>query len=281
MNNLTTYTHLQRKSDDKKPVTISSLKKMKKEGEKIASLTAYDASFAAIVDEGGTDLVLVGDSLGMVINGHSTTVPVTVDQIIYHTQAVKAGLQRAFLLVDMPFMSYADKHMALRNATRLMQEGLAHMVKLEGGELQVPTVEYLAERGVPVCAHIGLTPQYVHKMGGFKVQGREEAAAKQMIKEAKLLQDAGADIVLLECVPSSVGKAVTEALDVPTIGIGAGPDCDGQILVLYDILDVTIGRKPRFAKNYMQDSGNCLDAIKSYVDEVKSGAYPAAEHCFT
>ncbi len=281
MNNLTTYTHLQRKSDDKKPVTISSLKKMKKEGEKIASLTAYDASFAAIVDEGGADLVLVGDSLGMVINGHSTTVPVTVDQIIYHTQAVKAGLQRAFLLVDMPFMSYADKHMALKNATRLMQEGLAHMVKLEGGELQVPTVGYLAERGVPVCAHIGLTPQYVHKMGGFKVQGREEAAAKQMIKEAKLLQDAGADIVLLECVPSSVGKAVTEALDVPTIGIGAGPDCDGQILVLYDILDVTIGRKPRFAKNYMQDSGNCLEAIQSYVSEVKSGAYPAAEHCFT
>ncbi len=281
MNNLTTYTHLQRKSEDKKPVTISSLKKMKKEGEKIASLTAYDASFAAMVDEGGADLVLVGDSLGMVINGHATTVPVTVDQIVYHTQAVKAGLQRAFLLVDMPFMSYADKHIALRNATRLMQEGLAHMVKLEGGELQVPTVEYLAERGVPVCAHIGLTPQYVHKMGGFKVQGREEAAAKQMIKEAKLLQDAGADIVLLECVPSSVGKAVTEALDVPTIGIGAGPDCDGQILVLYDILDVTIGRKPRFAKNYMQGSGNCLEAIKNYVDEVKSGAYPAAEHCFT
>ena len=281
MNNLTTYTHLQRKSDDKKPVTISSLKKMKKEGEKIASLTAYDASFAAMVDEGGADLVLVGDSLGMVINGHATTVPVTVDQIVYHTQAVKAGLQRAFLLVDMPFMSYADKHIALRNATRLMQEGLAHMVKLEGGELQVPTVEYLAERGVPVCAHIGLTPQYVHKMGGFKVQGREEAAAKQMIKDAKLLQDAGADIVLLECVPSSVGKAVTEALDVPTIGIGAGPDCDGQILVLYDILDVTIGRKPRFAKNYMQGSGNCLEAIKNYVDEVKSGVYPAAEHCFT
>lgn len=281
MNNLTTYTHLQRKSDDKKPVTISSLKKMKKEGEKIASLTAYDASFAAMVDEGGADLVLVGDSLGMVINGHATTVPVTVDQIVYHTQAVKAGLQRAFLLVDMPFMSYADKHIALRNATRLMQEGLAHMVKLEGGELQVPTVEYLAERGVPVCAHIGLTPQYVHKMGGFKVQGREEAAAKQMIKEAKQLQDAGADIVLLECVPTSVGKAVTEALDVPTIGIGAGPDCDGQILVLYDILDVTIGRKPRFAKNYMQGSGNCLEAIKNYVDEVKSGAYPAAEHCFT
>jgi len=281
MNNLTTYTHLQRKADDKKPITISSLKKMKKEGEKIASLTAYDASFAAVVDEAGTDLVLVGDSLGMVINGHSTTVPVTVEQIIYHTQAVKAGLQRAFLLVDMPFMSYADKHIALQNATRLMQEGLAHMVKLEGGELQVPTVEYLAERGVPVCAHIGLTPQYVHKMGGFKVQGREEAAAKQMIKEAKQLQNAGADIVLLECVPSTVGKAVTEALDVPTIGIGAGPDCDGQILVLYDILDVTFGRKPRFAKNYMQDTGNCLQAVQSYVNEVKSGVYPAAEHCFT
>jgi 3-methyl-2-oxobutanoate hydroxymethyltransferase len=281
MNNLTTYTHLQRKADDKKPVTISSLKKMKQEGEKIASLTAYDASFAALVDEAGTDLVLVGDSLGMVINGHATTVPVTVDQIIYHTQAVKAGLQRAFLLVDMPFMSYADKHIALQNATRLMQEGLAHMIKLEGGELQVPTVEYLAERGVPVCAHIGLTPQYVHKMGGFKVQGREEEAARQMIKEAKLLQDAGADIVLIECVPAAVGKAVTEALSVPTIGIGAGPDCDGQILVLYDILDVTIGRKPRFAKNFMQNASNNLDAIKDYVKEVKNGTYPAAEHCFT
>ncbi|MBT8142300.1 MAG: 3-methyl-2-oxobutanoate hydroxymethyltransferase [Gammaproteobacteria bacterium] len=281
MSNLTTYTHLQRKSDDKKPVTISSLKKMKQAGEKIACLTAYDASFAALVDEGGTDLVLVGDSLGMVINGHATTVPVTVDQIIYHTQAVKAGLQRAFLLVDMPFMSYADKHIALQNATRLMQEGLAHMVKLEGGELQVPTVEYLAERGVPVCAHIGLTPQYVHKMGGFKVQGREQQAAEQMIKEAKQLEDAGADIVLLECVPSALGKAVTEALSVPTIGIGAGPDCNGQILVLYDILDVTFGRKPRFAKNYMQGSSNNLEAIKSYVSEVKSGAYPAAEHCFS
>lgn len=281
MNNLTTYTHLQRKADDKKPVTVSSLKKMKSDGEKIASLTAYDASFAALVDESGTDLVLVGDSLGMVINGHATTVPVTVDQIIYHTQAVKAGLQRAFLLADMPFMSYADKHMALKNATRLMQEGLAHMVKLEGGELQVPTVEYLAERGVPVCAHIGLTPQYVHKMGGFKVQGREAEAAKQMVKEAIQLQDAGADIVLIECVPSSVGKAVTEALEVPTIGIGAGPHCDGQILVLYDILDVTFGRKPRFAKNYMIDGTNCFDAIKQYVSEVKSGAYPAAEHCFT
>lgn len=281
MNKITTYTHLQRKSDDKKPVTISTLKKMKKEGEKIASLTAYDASFAAIVDEAGTDVVLVGDSLGMVINGHATTVPVTVDQIIYHTQAVKAGLQRAFLISDLPFMSYADKHIALQNATRLMQEGLAHMVKLEGGELQVPTVEYLSERGVPVCAHIGLTPQYVHKMGGFKVQGREEEAAKQMIKEAKQLEDAGADIVLLECVPSSVGKAVTEALSVPTIGIGAGPDCDGQILVLYDILDVTLGRKPRFAKNYMQDAGNCYEAIKTYVDEVKSSVYPAPEHCFS
>ena len=281
MNNLTTYTHLQRKADDKKPVTVSSLKKMKSDGEKIASLTAYDASFAALVDESGTDLVLVGDSLGMVINGHATTVPVTVDQIIYHTQAVKAGLQRAFLLADMPFMSYADKHMALKNATRLMQEGLAHMVKLEGGELQVPTVEYLAERGVPVCAHIGLTPQYVHKMGGFKVQGREAEAAKQMVKEAIQLQDAGADIVLIECVPSSVGKAVTEALEVPTIGIGAGPHCDGQILVLYDILDVTFGRKPRFAKNYMIDGNNCFEAIKQYVSEVKSGAYPAAEHCFT
>jgi len=281
MNKITTYTHLQRKADDKKPVTLTGLKKLKQSGEKIASLTAYDASFAALVDEAGTDMVLVGDSLGMVINGHATTVPVTVEQIIYHTQAVKAGLQRAFLIADMPFMSYADKHMALNNATRLMQEGLAQMVKLEGGELQVPTVEYLAERGVPVCAHIGLTPQYVHKMGGFKVQGREEQAAKKMIKEAKQLESAGADIVLLECVPSELGKAVTDAIDVPTIGIGAGPDCDGQILVLYDILDVTLGRKPRFAKNYMQDSNDCLQAIKAYVDEVKSGAYPAKEHCFS
>jgi len=161
-----------------------------------------------------------------------------------------------------------------------MQEGLAHMVKLEGGELQVPTVEYLAERGVPVCAHIGLTPQYVHKLGGFKVQGRGEEAAKQMIKEAKQLEDAGADIVLLECVPSEVGKAVTDAIDVPTIGIGAGPDCDGQILVLYDILDVTLGRKPRFAKNYMDAADNNFEAIKAYVDEVKRSVYPAPEHCF-
>jgi 3-methyl-2-oxobutanoate hydroxymethyltransferase len=253
---------------------------MKAQGEKIASLTCYDASFAALVDESGADVVLVGDSLGMVIQGHDTTVPVTLDHIIYHCKAVARGLRRPFLMADMPFMTYTSREQALQNAVRLMQEGGAKMVKLEGGAGQVEIVEFLASHDIAVCAHLGLKPQSVHKTGGFRVQGREDAAAGQMKRDAKALQDAGADVVLLECIPSHLGAEITQELHVPVIGIGAGPDTDGQILVLYDVLDITPGRKPRFVHNYMAGHDSPLAALKSYVEAVKSRAYPAPEHCF-
>lgn len=263
------------------PVNVSTLREMKASGEKIACLTAYDASYAVLVDAAGTDLVLVGDSLGMVIQGHDTTVPVTVDDVIYHCRTVARGLRRAFLVADMPFMSYTEPAMALDNSVRLMQEGGAMMVKLEGGDDQVEIVEHLARHDIPVCAHLGLKPQSVHKIGGFKVQGREADKAKEMLESAKRLQDAGADIVLLECVPNEAGAAITEALDVPVIGIGAGPDVDGQILVLYDILDITQGRTPKFVKNFQAGCDSPLAALQSYVREVKDGSYPAPEHCFS
>ena len=262
------YTQLEQRGMSQPPVNVSTLHKMKAEGEPIACLTAYDASYAALVDAAGTDLVLVGDSLGMVIQGHDTTVPVTVDDIIYHSRTVARGLQRAFLVADMPFMSYTEPGQALDNAVRLMQEGGAMMVKLEGGDDQVVIVEHLARHDIPVCAHLGLKPQSVHKIGGFKVQGRR-------------LQDAGADIVLLECVPNEAARAVTEALDVPVIGIGAGPFVDGQILVLYDILDITQGRTPRFVKNFQKGCDSPLAALQAYVSAVKDKRYPEVEHCFS
>lgn len=278
---MTMYSHLQDRARAEKPVTLDSLRQMKASGEKIACLTAYDASFGATVDAAGTDLVLVGDSLGMVIQGHDTTVPVTVADMIYHMRCVKRGVQRAFLVADMPFGSYSLPEPAFANAVRLMQDGGAAMVKLEGGAQQVRTVEFLASRDIPVCAHIGLTPQSIHKLGGFKVQGREQQAAKQMLADAHALQEAGADIVLLECVPSTLGQAIAAALTVPVIGIGAGPDVDGQILVLYDILSVTSGRKPRFARNFLADADDVHGALALYVAAVKDGSYPAPEHCFS
>jgi 3-methyl-2-oxobutanoate hydroxymethyltransferase len=275
------YTQLQQRGMDQPPVNVSTLGRMKSEKEPIACLTAYDASFASLVDHAGADIVLVGDSLGMVIQGYDTTVPVTVDDMIYHSRLVARGISRAFLVTDMPFMSYTSPDQALENSVRLMQEGAAMMVKLEGGTSQVKIVEYLTRHDIPVCAHIGLKPQSVHKIGGFKVQGRDEGQALQMKEDALALQAAGADIVLLECVPNEVGKAVTEVLDVPVIGIGAGPDVDGQILVLYDALGITQGRMPRFVKNFMVESGSIPEALSSYVDAVKSGAYPAPENCFS
>ena len=274
------YTQLQLRGSARPPVNVATLRRMKDEGEKIASLTCYDASYAALVDECDAEVVLVGDSLGMVIQGHDTTVPVTLDHIIYHCKAVARGLSRPFLMADMPFMTYTSREQALQNAVRLMQEGGAKMVKLEGGAGQVEIVEFLASHDIPVCAHLGLKPQSVHKTGGFRVQGREEAAADQMRRDAKALQDAGADIVLLECIPSGLGKEITAELHVPVIGIGAGPDTDGQILVLYDVLDITPGRKPRFVQNFMVGHDSPLAALKSYVQAVKSRAYPAPEHCF-
>ena len=275
---MTMYKHLQQQALN--PTTIATLRQMKADRQPIACLTAYDASFAALLDAAGTDVVLVGDSLGMVIQGHDTTVPVSMEDMLYHTRCVSRTLRRAFLVADMPFGAYALPEQAYNNAARLMQDGYAQMVKLEGGTLQLKTVEFLARREIPVCAHIGLTPQSVHKIGGFRVQGREDEAAAHMIHEAKSLAEAGADIVLLECVPTSLGAAITEAVDVPVIGIGAGPDVDGQILVLYDILDITPGRKPRFTRNFMTGADSPLQAVTDYVAAVKDGSYPAPEHCF-
>jgi len=275
------YTQLEQRGMAEPPVNVGTLSKMKQDGVPIACLTAYDASYAALVDAAGTELVLVGDSLGMVIQGHDTTVPVTVDNIVYHSRAVAKGLRHAFLVADMPFMSYANPDQALDNAVKLMQEGGAMMIKLEGGEGQVDIVEHLARHDIPVCAHLGLKPQSVHKIGGFKVQGRDPDKAREMVVAAKRLQNAGADIVLLECVPNEVGKAATEELDVPVIGIGAGPYVDGQILVLYDILDITQGRTPRFVKNFQQGNDSPLAAIRAYIAAVKNREYPAPEHCFS
>jgi 3-methyl-2-oxobutanoate hydroxymethyltransferase len=275
------YTHLQLRDSARPPVTLATLDKMKADGEKIASLTAYDASFAALLDEADVDVVLVGDSLGMVIQGHDTTVPVTMDDIVYHSRAVARGLHRPFLMADLPFMSYPSKEQALANSVRLMQEGGAKMVKLESGAGQVEIVEFLARHDIAVCAHLGLKPQSVHKTGGFRVQGRKADAAERMLRAAKDLEQAGADMVLLECIPNELGKAITTGLQVPVIGIGAGPFTDGQILVTYDVLDITTGRKPRFVKNYMEGAGTNQQALKNYVRAVKQGEYPAPEHCFT
>ena len=275
------YTQLEQRGMPRPPVNVATLRRMKEEGEPIACLTAYDASYAVLVDVAGTDLVLVGDSLGMVIQGYDTTVPVTVDDVVYHTRAVSRGLRRAFLVADMPFMSYANPDQALENSVRMMQEGGAMMIKLEGGEGQIEIVQHLARHDIPVCAHLGLKPQSVHKIGGFRVQGRDADKAREMTNAARKLQDAGADIVLLECVPNELGKTIRDSLEVPVIGIGAGPDVDGQILVLYDILDITQGRTPRFVRNFQQEHTSPLAAIEAYVGAVKDRSYPAPEHCFS
>ena len=273
------YAHLQQRGAERPPVTLSTLAQMRQNGERITCLTAYDASFAQLLDDAGVDIVLAGDSLGMVIQGHDTTVPVTMEDMVYHTRAVARGLQRAFLMGDLPFMSYTSRDQALTNSVRLMQEG-ARIIKLESGRLQIEIVEYLARHDIAVCAHLGLRPQSVHKTGGFRVQGREQEAGARMVAEAKALEEAGADMLLLECIPSGLGKQITESVHVPVIGIGAGPDTNGQVLVLYDILNITQGRKPRFVKNFMDGASSCSDAVERYVAAVKSGAYPAPEHCF-
>ena len=273
------YTHLQR-DQTRPPVTLATLARMKADGEKIASLTCYDASFAVMMDTAEVDVVLVGDSLGMVIQGHDTTVPVTMDHMVYHCAAVTRGLHRPFLITDLPFMSYPSKDLALAHAVRLMQEGGAQMVKLESGGKQADIVEFLTGHDIAVCAHVGLKPQSVHKTGGFRVQGRERETAARLLEEARQLEAAGADIVLLECIPSGLGKQITAELHVPVIGIGAGPDTDGQILVTYDMLDITTGRKPRFVRNFMDGAANNLEALRRYVRAVKDGEYPGPEHSF-
>ena len=274
------YTQLQQRESDRPPVTLTTLAQMRAAGEKIASITAYDASFAALVDAAGADVVLVGDSLGMVIQGYDTTVPVTMDQMVYHSAAAARGVRRAFLMADLPFMSYTSRDQALTNSVRLMQEGGARMIKLESGASQLDIVEHLARHDIAVCAHLGLKPQSVHKTGGFRVQGREHDAASRMLADARALESAGADLLLLECIPAALGREITQGVQVPVIGIGAGPDTDGQILVLYDILDITAGRKPRFVRNFMAGASDCQSAVARYVEAVRSREYPAPEHCF-
>lgn len=261
-------------------VTLNTLRKLKQNNEKFSALTAYDAAFASVLDRAFVDVVLVGDSVGMVVQGRQTTIPVTMDEIIYHSQIVARGLDRALLMVDMPFMSYATADDALRNAARLMKEGMAEIVKLEWGALQLDMVRRLTECGVPVCAHLGLTPQSVHKIGGYRVQGRDDATAQKMLSDAMALEEAGADMLLLECVPMALAAEITQKVSVPVIGIGAGPDVDGQILVLYDILDIAPGKRTRFSKNYMESSGSIHGAIEQYVNEVKSVTFPTADYAF-
>ena len=275
------YTHLELRDSTRPPVSLATLDKMKASGEKIACITCYDASFAVLVDEADVDIVLVGDSVGMVVQGHDTTVPVTMADMIYHCKAVTRALNRPFVMADLPFASYPTKDLALANSVRLMQEGGAEMLKLESGAGQVDIVEHLANHDIAVCAHLGLKPQSVHKTGGFRVQGRGQDAAVRMIETAKALESAGADMMLLECIPSDLGARITQALTVPVIGIGAGPGVDGQILVLYDVLDITSGRKPRFVKNFMDGSSSCQSALRRYVEAVKDRSYPAPEHAFS
>ncbi len=261
-------------------VTINTLRDMKARKEKIACLTAYDVSFAQLLDSAGADIVLVGDSLGMVIQGLNSTIPVTMDEMIYHGKIVSRGLSRALLILDMPFMSDASTQQAVENAGRFMKECGANMVKLEGGADQQELVETLTRLGIPVCAHLGLQPQRVHKLGGYKVQGRDSGGAKKMLNDAQVLEQAGADLLLLECVPDELAKKITEQAGIPVIGIGAGKNTDGQILVLYDILGISAGHVPKFSKNYMQQTGSVQDAVKLYVEEVKSVAFPGDEHTF-
>ncbi len=265
--------------DDLKPLKLGDLAQMRARGEKIAMLTSYDASFAAMLDRCGVDVVLVGDSLGNVIQGLPTTLAVTLEQMIYHTECVFRGMRRAFLIADMPFGSYQEsREQAMRNAALLMRTG-AQMVKLEGGAYMAETVRFLVERGAPVCAHIGLTPQSVHQLGGYRVQGKGEEAAAQMKADARALEDAGAALMVIEMTPSDVAAAVTRSMTrTATIGIGAGPDCDGQVLVLHDMIGVFPGKRPRFVKDFIPETGTIEGAVKAYVDAVKTGAFPAAEH---
>lgn len=253
---------------------------MKARGEKIAMLTAYDASFAQAMDESGVDAILVGDSLGMVLQGHASTLPVTLDQMVYHTICVARGVRRAVLLTDLPFLSYAAPAQALAAAGRLLSEGGAHMVKLEGGRRRVEAIRALVAEGIPVCAHLGLLPQSFRQLGGFLVQGRDEHSAQILLEDALLLQEAGAGLLILECIPAVLAAEISAALSIPTVGIGAGPDCDGQVLVSYDLLGLTPGKRPKFCKNFLEGAGDLRAAFQSYVRAVREGRFPAPEHCY-
>lgn len=261
-------------------MTVPGLRERKTQQQKITSVTAYDASFAAAVDAAGIDAVLVGDSLGNVIQGQSSTLAVTLDEIIYHGKAVARGLHSTLLIVDLPFMSYRDVPTALDSGARVMRETGAAMVKVEGADYVLDGIDALARRDIPVCAHLGLTPQSVHKLGGYRVQGKTDDAARQLLADAQAVQDAGADALVLECVPAALAAQVTAQLQIPTIGIGAGVDCDGQILVIYDLLGITPGKRPRFSKDFLIGRDSIAAALQAYADAVRDGSFPAAEHTF-
>ncbi len=253
--------------------------KMKQQGEKIATITAYDASFAKLFDQAGIHAILIGDSLGMVLQGQDDTLPVTIEEMAYHTKSVRRGVENTLIISDMPFMSYATKEQAFENAAKLMQAG-ANIVKMEGGRWLAETIAGLVERGIPVCGHLGLTPQSVNVFGGFKVQGRQEKQALDMIEQAKDLEQAGVQLLVLECVPASLGRAITAAVNIPTIGIGAGKDTDGQILVMHDALGISCNYMPKFSRNFLQDTGDIKQAIELYINEVSQGNFPADKHIF-
>lgn len=260
-------------------ITTATLQKMKQQGEKISTITAYDASFSKLFDQAGIHAILIGDSLGMVLQGQDDTLPVSIDDMAYHTQCVKRGVENTLIISDMPFMSYATIEQTYLNATKLMQAG-ASMVKMEGGAWLVDSIKGLVERGIPVCAHLGLTPQSVNVFGGFKVQGRDEDKAKEMIEHAKALEAAGAQLLVLECIPSGLGKAISEAITIPTIGIGAGKDTDGQILVMHDALGISCSYMPKFSRNFLVDTGDIKKAVELYISEVSNGNFPGPEHIF-
>ncbi len=265
------------------PVSINTLSAMKRRQEKFAALTAYDALFAELISNAGVDVLLVGDSLGMVLQGHDSTLPVTLDDVIYHMQCVKTGNRGSLIMADLPFMTYASSSQSLESAAALMRAG-AHMVKLEGGAWLSESTRLLSERGIPVCAHMGLTPQSINRLGGFRVQGRNTERANEIIEEAAILEEAGASILLLECVPVSLAKTITERVHIPVIGIGAGPHTDGQIMVMHDMLGLTplSMRVPKFVKNFLPESKTGIPgAFEAYATAVKEGIFPAPEHCFT
>ncbi|MEX1196606.1 MAG: 3-methyl-2-oxobutanoate hydroxymethyltransferase [Pseudohongiellaceae bacterium] len=265
-----------RKSDN---ITLSTLNRIRRDGQRFACLTAYDACFAGLLNDAGIEVILIGDSLGMVLQGHDNTLPVTMTDMVYHVQCVKRGNRNAFLMADMPFMSYSSEKETLENAAALMRAG-AEMVKLEGGSWLASSTQLLAERGIPVCVHMGLTPQSINRIGGYLVQGREQAEADAILRDARRLQEAGASILLLECVPAALAKTITEQLDIPVIGIGAGPDTTGQVLVLHDLLGVS-PITPKFVKNFLADSDAGIPgALSAYATAVKSGTFPGPEHCF-
>ncbi|MFM5204942.1 3-methyl-2-oxobutanoate hydroxymethyltransferase [Aeromonas veronii] len=260
-------------------ITTASLLKMKQDGQKFTAITAYDATFAKLFDDEGAHVLLIGDSLGMVLQGGQDTLAVNMDEMVYHTRCVARGASKALVVADMPFMSYATPEQTYQNAARLMAAG-ARMVKMEGGDWLCDSIRHLTRNGVPVCSHLGLTPQSVHVFGGFKVQGRDEFQAQEIYRQALELQAAGIQLLVLECVPTALAERITKALRIPVIGIGAGPATDGQILVMHDAFGVTSGYVPKFTKNFLAETGDVRAAIRLYVQQVSEGSFPGPEHCF-